>query len=327
MVKRIIISRCEPNPCGFGAKCIERNGQFKCMCPKGRRGVVCNEVEPNFSITLPGCKDSHDNYRKDSETWNEFCRNCSCIEGSKICKETCGNNQCNPIDESIDTCVNSKCVTMLQEEEDKCLTGHCVKRHFCIADRMLQRNNVTLDEYLETIHGIQVSKQPDVYCSSFSDDSLPENCVKIYLHFNGLLMPYGVWLSDLCRAVKSVSRAKEELHYGIECSRKVVDRNSFEQIILDVTLHVPGAREENRSKIIETLKEFETDLRTFLKRELMLEKDSGASIQVYNRPLEGYKQYDLLLLRALVYASSDINWYNSSKDWLYGEITQKLEYF
>nr|CAI5869526.1 unnamed protein product [Callosobruchus analis] len=81
---RINVNDCASSPCGYGATCIDDIGDYKCICPPGKKGKRCNR-----SCTWNG------HTLEPNMTWQHECNTCVCDAGTVQCTRVwCGLGNC-----------------------------------------------------------------------------------------------------------------------------------------------------------------------------------------------------------------------------------------
>ena len=127
--KILDIDECKTNPCAIGAKCIDKINTFKCECPPGRTGHLCEKL-----ISAPSQRSC--SYKGDlfvhSYEWSELCNRCKCLNGQIECtKLDCGYTQCSRY--SSDSCeLDEQCISLDTPTHSNCVSETCHERFFCV---------------------------------------------------------------------------------------------------------------------------------------------------------------------------------------------------
>ena len=81
------INECSSSPCTYGSTCIDGIGEYRCICPPGRTGAQCQEVEGQSPSPM-SCLFNRRIY-PDRTTWEHECNLCTCTNGAVHCSKVC----------------------------------------------------------------------------------------------------------------------------------------------------------------------------------------------------------------------------------------------
>ena len=95
------VDDCASSPCSVGSSCLDLVGGYRCSCPAGRFGPLCDKLisaRDKRSCAYKG------NLYVHSYSWSERCNKCKCIDGDVQCTQLdCGPKSCSPFSPSCNS--------------------------------------------------------------------------------------------------------------------------------------------------------------------------------------------------------------------------------
>lgn len=155
-----------------------------------------------------------------TSSFQKECKYLTCLTAAPGSKHACKSNQ--------------ECVTE-DIAPERCFVPPCFSRHFC-------RNRSA---------ALQIRKRwppaSDPGCQP-NTLSLNNQCSRIRLHFNRILIPYGVSVDDVCNAVialKVIQELRDRIQLGVSCDIQRNNKNIIEVRFLPSSTRCNGTRKKS----------------------------------------------------------------------------------
>ncbi|XP_039254307.2 protein jagged-1b-like [Styela clava] len=186
---RININDCASSPCAYGSTCIDGINEYTCVCPPGRFGKRCQTVDGPAEACL-----RHGTLYPHGESWNEACNKCKCNKGVTNCtKIWCGPPVCFTSTMSQNpSCPQGRICEILPQTD--CFTPECKARGVCRS----------VSEISEPPSRGWPPLDVAPKCFPNKEKFPPTNCARITLVFDRDEMPQGIYVQDICTAIRLV---------------------------------------------------------------------------------------------------------------------------
>ncbi|WAR18741.1 JAG1A-like protein [Mya arenaria] len=228
-------------PCTYGSTCIDGIGEFRCVCPPGRSGGRCQEVDGRRRTARP-CSFRRRTFA-DGSGWEHECQKCTCTDGEVSCSE----NMCEPescavipnVTSRLHPCpIDEVCVVPV---DFTCFTPPCLSLGRCRPKRRAVTEAATQEQTCR--HG----------------SGQHGNCATIGLTFDKSKMPVGVTVEEICVTVRGLADSQPipTATRGVNASGvKVACRiHPTSRDALEITVTMAGPSPQDDEKLVQVVRQ------------------------------------------------------------------------